>query len=113
RQVEQAVLEVIRTVGMNPAARCESRVRSFDHRTVRRLCNEEPSLIGVALVEGTAPADPAAVVWAAGARIYGPDFQFLDQEQVRQCHAAGIAVIPWTVNDRADWARLVDWDVDG
>jgi glycerophosphoryl diester phosphodiesterase len=113
RAIEEAVVAVIRTAGMNPAARQETRVRSFDHRTVRRLVDAEPRLTGVAIVEGTAPVDLAAVVRAAGAKIYGPDFRFLDEEQVRQCHAAGIAVIPWTVNDPADWARLVAWDVDG
>jgi glycerophosphoryl diester phosphodiesterase len=110
---EAAVLDLIRRAGMNPAARFETRVRSFDHRTVRRLCEAEPRLTGVAIVEGTAPVDPVAVVRAAGARLYGPDFRFLDEEQVRQCHAAGIAVIPWTVNDPADCARLVRWGVDG
>jgi glycerophosphoryl diester phosphodiesterase len=113
KAVEGAVVGVIRTAGMNPAARCETRVRSFDHRTVRRMCKQEPRVTGVAIVEGTAPADPVAVVQAAGARVYGPDFRFLDAEHVRQCHAAGIAVIPWTVNDPADWARLVAWGVDG
>ena len=28
-------------------------------------------------------------------------------------HEAGIRVIPWTVNDPADWTRLLDWGVDG
>jgi glycerophosphoryl diester phosphodiesterase len=113
RRLEEAVLGVVRTAGMNPAARLETRVRSFDHRTVRRLCEAEPRLTGVAIVDGTAPVDPAAVARAAGARIYGPDYRFLDPEQVEQCHAAGIAVVPWTVNDAADWARLVRWGLDG
>jgi glycerophosphoryl diester phosphodiesterase len=113
KQLEDAVLAVVRTAGMKPAARIDTRVRSFDHRTVRRLCEAEPRLTGVAIVEGTTPADPVAVVRAAGAHVYGPDFRFLDEDLVRQCHAAGIAVIPWTVNDPADWARLVAWDVDG
>jgi len=113
RAIEESVLAVIRTAGINLATCHETRVRSFDHRTVRRLVDAEPRLTGVAIVEGTAPVDPAAVVRAAGGKIYGPDFRFLDEEQVRQCHAAGIAVIPWTVNDPADWARLVAWGVDG
>jgi len=113
KQLEDAVLTVVRTAGMNPAARCETRIRSFDHRTVRRMCETEPRVTGVAIVDGTAPVDPVAVVRAAGARIYGPDFRFLDEEQLRQCHKGGIAVIPWTVNDPADWAQLVAWGVDG
>ena len=54
-----------------------------------------------------------ALVRAADAQVYGPDFHFLDEEQVRQCHAAGVRVLPWTVNDPADWERLAAWGVDG
>ena len=32
---------------------------------------------------------------------------------MRACHAAGVRVLPWTVNDEADWLRLLDWGVDG
>ena len=74
--LEERVLEVVHRHGMLE----RTVVRSFDHRTVRRMCQQEPSLVGVVLVEGTAPADPAAVTRAAGARIYGPDFRFLDGE---------------------------------
>ncbi len=108
-RMEQQVLDVIRAAG----AVGRTWVRSFDHRCVRRLRQLEPGLTGVVLVEGTTPVDPAAVVWAADAQVYAPDFRFLDEEQVRQCRDAGIRVVPWTVNDPADWARLVGWGVDG
>jgi glycerophosphoryl diester phosphodiesterase len=42
-----------------------------------------------------------------------PDLHFLDERQVRQLHAAGIAVLPWTVNEPSDWQRLLAWGVDG
>ena len=45
--------------------------------------------------------------------MYSPDYRFLDPAQIRQCHAAGIRVMPWTVNDKADWLRLIDRGVDG
>ena len=32
---------------------------------------------------------------------------------VRQIHAAGKTIIPWTVNDPDMWDRLVGWGVDG
>jgi glycerophosphoryl diester phosphodiesterase len=88
-------------------------VRSFDHRSVRAVHSLEPALTTEALVAGTAPVEPVRLATAAGAQIYCPDFQFLDEEHVQELHAAGIRVLPWTVNDPADWSRLLDWGVDG
>jgi glycerophosphoryl diester phosphodiesterase len=88
-------------------------VRSFDHRSVRVLRQMEPGLTGVVLVEGTAPVAPEELARQAGASVYAPDFRFVDDGIVRRLHAAGIRVIPWTVNDPVDWQRLVAWGVDG
>jgi glycerophosphoryl diester phosphodiesterase len=88
-------------------------VRSFDHRIVRHLRRLEPRLTGVVLIEGTCPLDPVSLVRAAEAQVYAPEYLYLDEEQARQCHAAGIRVLPWTVNDPPDWERLIAWGVDG
>ena len=32
---------------------------------------------------------------------------------LRQAQQLGLKVIPWTVNEPADMARLIDWGVDG
>jgi glycerophosphoryl diester phosphodiesterase len=108
-RMEAAVLDVIRAAG----AVARTAVRSFDHRCVKRVRELEPGLTGVVLVEGTAPVDPVALVRAANAQVYGPDYNYLDEAQVWQCHAAGITVLPWTANDPAVWERLVAWGVDG
>src|SRR5207237_10923009 len=89
------------------------RVRSSGHRCVRLLRQIEPGLSAGVLVSGTAPVEPAALVMAAGAQWYCPECEFLDEVQVKQCHAAGVRVLPWTVNDEADWDRLSAWRVDG
>jgi glycerophosphoryl diester phosphodiesterase len=107
--LEQRIVSSVRAAGM--VAR--TAVRSFDHRSVRVLMQMEPGLTGVVLVEGTAPVAPEELVQRAGASVYAPDFLFLDERLVRRLHAAGIRVIPWTVNDPADWQVLVEWGVDG
>jgi len=37
----------------------------------------------------------------------------LTQQEITEAHALGLRVLPWTVNDPADMARLIDWGVDG
>ena len=56
---------------------------------------------------------PGELARAADAQVYCPGYEFLDAAQVRAAHAAGIRVLPWTVNEPSEWARLVEWGVDG
>ena len=107
--LEERVVEIIRAAGML----ARTTVRSFDHRVVHLLRQMEPELTGAVLVAHTAPVSPVVVARPADADIYCPSFEFLDALQVQQAHAAGLHVLPWTVNEPADWARLVEWSVDG
>jgi glycerophosphoryl diester phosphodiesterase len=109
-RLEERVLSEIRAVPGMPE---RTQVRCFDHRSVRRLLTLEPRLTGAVLVAGTAPVAPAEVAHRAGAHVYAPEFEFIDQELVRELHAAGLRVLPWTVNDLDDMKRLLDWGVDG
>jgi glycerophosphoryl diester phosphodiesterase len=108
-QLEERLVEAVRAAGMVG----RTAVCSFDHRCLRALKQMEPGLAAGALIANTAPASPAELVRQAGADVYGPDAEFLDAAQVRQVHDAGLRVVPWTVNDAEDWARLLDWGVDG
>ncbi len=107
--LEKVILDVAR----DPHWGRRVAVRSFDHRSVRALTQALPDLPAAVLIAETAPVDPAALVRAAGADTYCPDYRFLDERQVRQCHAAGVRVIPWTVNALVDSRRLFFWEVDG
>jgi glycerophosphoryl diester phosphodiesterase len=69
--------------------------------------------MGAVLAEGTAAVAIPLLTRAAEAQIYCPDFHFLDALQVRQAHADGLRVVPWTVNRPEDWQQLLDWGVDG
>jgi glycerophosphoryl diester phosphodiesterase len=109
-QLEERVLSELRAIR---GALSRTQVRCFDHRVVRRMLTLEPRLTGAVLVTGTAPVDAADLARRAGARVYAPQFEFLDQELFRELHAAGLRVLPWTVNDADDAKRLLDWGVDG
>ena len=56
--------------------------------------------------------DPADLA-ARGASIWSPNQDAVDRDSVEQAHAAGLEVIPWTVNDRSDMADLIAAGVDG
>ena len=53
------------------------------------------------------------MVKAAGGAIWSPHYPELSADLVKEAHALGLRVIPWTVNKTEDMARLIDWGVDG
>ncbi len=107
--LERQLVKDLHSAGMTARAI----VRSFNHRSVQMVRSLDSGLTTAVLVAGTAPVEPARLVTAAGAQIYCPDYQFLDEVQVQQLHAEGIRVLPWTVNNPGDLSKLLDWDVDG
>jgi glycerophosphoryl diester phosphodiesterase len=107
--LERRVIEAARDARMTD----HTAVRSFDHRAVRALRRLEPRMAGGVLVAETAPTDPQDLAQLADAGTYCPEYRFLDAAQVRRCHIDGVRVVPWVVNDEADWLRLLDWGVDG
>jgi glycerophosphoryl diester phosphodiesterase len=108
-QLERGVVEAVRAAGVLE----RTRVRSFDHRCVRALREIEPRIEGAILIAETALVDPVEVARQAGAKVYCPNYLFLDEPQVRQAQAGGVRVLPWTANDAAVWEQLLAWGADG
>lgn len=48
-----------------------------------------------------------------GLSMWSPAFGDLQPQQVKEAHDLDLKVLPWTVNDPADMARLIDMGVDG
>jgi glycerophosphoryl diester phosphodiesterase len=48
----------------------------------------------------------------AGAKIISPVFPTVTPEKVREAHAAGLQVVPWTANKPEQWERLIEAKVD-
>ena len=48
-----------------------------------------------------------------GAEILSPDYKLVTPENVASAHAAGLQVLPWTVNEKSDMQAMVDAKVDG
>jgi len=132
-QFARVVVDAIRRHGL--AARVT--VQSFDWRTlveVRRLAPEiETSCLTIvsAGMDTVTPGPDGASPWHAGLRAadhggslaglaraagcgsWSMFWRNLAPEHVGQARAAGVKLLPWTVNEPADMARLVELGVDG
>ncbi len=129
----RAVVEAIGKAGMTQ----RTTVQSFDWRTlaaVKRLAPEiatscitaeggnfntvKPDATGRSPWHaGIAPEDHGgslpAMARAAGCTLWSPNFASVTRARIEEARALGLAVLPWTVNEPADMARLIDWGVDG
>jgi glycerophosphoryl diester phosphodiesterase len=110
-------------------------LQSFDWRTLAVALREAPDMARAYLTlergagdnvwkgRGLSPwtgLDAAAhgnstprLVKAAGGTLWSPFFRDMSDADFAQAKSLGLTVIPWTVNETADMARLVDLGVDG
>jgi glycerophosphoryl diester phosphodiesterase len=120
------------------AARMQARVtvQSFDWRTLLALRRLAPEIATSCLTAeqpwldnvGRGRAEPSPwlaglelrahrslprLAKAAGAAIWSPYHAELRAEDVREAHALGLAVLPWTVNDPDDMRRAIELGADG
>lgn len=96
-------------------------VQSFDERVLWALQKLEPRLT-LAVLEREDELNPgtrehpdvALEEWARrGAKIWSPDHDLVTKESVAIAKAAGLEVVPWTINDTSEMKRLIDLGVDG
>ena len=123
----RAVLAVLQEQGV--LARCT--LQSFDWSLLKQVHAQAPQLPlsylssqrprGNTLASGHWTGglreadfrDAPALLAAAGARLWSPNFNDLSQAVLQRAREEGLRVIPWTVNELADMERLIDWGVDG
>jgi glycerophosphoryl diester phosphodiesterase len=85
-------------------------LQSFDPRTLRVMKTLDPSIPRAALFETN--RDWPEVAREFDATLYSPEFHLVTAERVAQAHAAGLQVVPWTVDTPEDWSKMVDAKVD-
>ena len=112
-------------------------LQSFDWRTLIEARKIAPALRTACLSIETAnndtikPVGDAASPWtagldvrkhdgsvpklarAAGCAIWSPFWRNATPERIAEAHALELEVLPWTVNEPADMARLIDAGADG
>lgn len=105
--VERAV-DAIRERGMAGA----TLVSSFNHDYLRRAKAAEPGLAVGALVD-EAPPDTAGALRDLGAYSLNPGLELLSRAAVEEARAAGFEVFVWTVNEKDDMRRVIEWGASG
>jgi glycerophosphoryl diester phosphodiesterase len=87
-------------------------IQSFDHRPLAAVKARAPKVKVAMLLSDNFP-NPVAIARDLKAAIISPHHEWMTRDAVAALHAAGVKVVPWTANDEAAWARLVDMGVDG
>jgi glycerophosphoryl diester phosphodiesterase len=123
--VADKLVEAVRKLGIADRVT----IQSFDFRGLTRVAEIAPEIPLSCLTEdktlgpGMSPwtlhdldafhGNIPRVARDAGCTIWSPDERTLHPEQIREAHRRHMRVLPWTVNDPATIARLIDWGVDG
>lgn len=91
-------------------------LQSFDWAALDQVREIDPDMTLVALAEAENPVDggldPQDVA-DRGYDVWSPAHALLTEQNIAEAHELGLTVVPWTVNNRADMERLIDWGVDG
>jgi glycerophosphoryl diester phosphodiesterase len=97
-------------------------LESFDYRTLRAMKAIDPEIRRAALLSESKydsmmgitdfDKDFVSICRKAEATIVMPDFVLVTPERVAAAHAAGIQMIPYTVNKPEDWQKMADAHVD-
>lgn len=122
------VVDAVREAGMTQRVE----VLSFDWRTLVEVKKLAPGIRTVCITQATQNFDNARnaawtagleisrfdgsvpqLVKAAGCNTWSSFFRNLTPASIAEGKALGLTVLPWTVNDPDDMARLIDWKVDG
>lgn len=105
----RAVIAEVRRAGVAP----RTTIQSFDFRTLAVVQREAPEIRTAYLTSGQRGAAVAKSVHALQGTIWSPDYQDLDPVALAAARGFGLKVIPWTVNEPADIARMLAMNVDG
>ncbi|MBM3416255.1 MAG: glycerophosphodiester phosphodiesterase [Bacteroidetes bacterium] len=90
-------------------------IQSFDFRTLQYLHDKYPDIKTGMLIKGfdKKTLDEQLKKLGFTAINYSPHYSMVTEELVKLCHAKGMKLIPWTVNDKAKMDELKKMGVDG
>lgn len=109
---DEAVATAVMALLVERGGRDEVLISSFNPATIGR-CRELDGAVATAWLVFEPPADAVERVVDGGHGALHPFDWFVDADLVERCHAAGLRVNVWTVDDRDRMVELVALGVDG
>jgi glycerophosphoryl diester phosphodiesterase len=103
------VLAEVKTLGIQD----RTTLQSFDVRALQALHRLDHGQTIALLVENMRGLNPNLDQLGFQPAIYSPHYLLVTRKLVRDCHARGIKVVPWTVNDVPAMRKLIRLGVDG
>lgn len=90
-------------------------IQSFDTRALVYLHQQYPDVIASYLISKSEDRPMKELFDALGfvPDVLSPDYAIVTPKMIADCHAMGVKVLPWTVNDVAEIERLKKMGVDG
>ena len=88
-------------------------IQSFDPRTLEIMHRDYPAVPLAWLVSNKATLKQNLSALTFKPTIYSPEYRMVDKQLVDDCHAAGIKILPWTVNTPDKIKLLKEMGVDG
>lgn len=88
-------------------------VQSFDVRPLQEL-NKLPKKLPLALLVGNKDGiEKSLQNLGFQPDTYSPHFSLVDEATVKYCRERNIKIVPWTVNEIADFEKMKNFDLDG
>lgn len=88
-------------------------VQSFDPRTLQAIHKADATVTTALLVFNADGFNKNIKRLGFTPAIYSPNYLLVNSKLVKACHAKGIKVIPWTVNDEDKMKKMKELGVDG
>ena len=88
-------------------------VQSFDPRTLQAIKKTDATVTTALLVFNADGFTKNIKRLGFTPAIYSPNYLLVNSKLVKACHAKGIKIIPWTVNDEDKMKKMKELGVDG
>lgn len=103
------VYEVVKKKGIQD----HCNIQSFDVRCLQEIHKLDPKLPIAILIADANNFKKNIEQLGFTPYAYSPHYILVNKKLVKQCHAAGVKLIPWTVNDEKKMVALKDLGIDG
>lgn len=111
--MEQKLVDVVNEYGIN---KDKLLVQSFSSESLLKMNQIDPSVKLVQLMEYASPAtltDEEVQAIKQYAMGIGPNSDMIDRAYVQQAVQNGLEIHPYTVNEKEEMQKLIDWGVTG